>query len=54
MIDDSYVWKDRLRRGRATLRRKMREAQQDPARAPAAFVEVEAFAFLAAYHSEAE
>jgi hypothetical protein len=49
MIDDSYVWKDRLRRGRATLRRKLREAINDPERAEAAFVEVEAFAFLTGY-----
>jgi hypothetical protein len=49
MIDDSQVWKDRIRRGRATLRRKLRDAPRDPARAEAAFVEVEPFAFLTGY-----
>src|SRR6266516_624585 len=49
MIDDSHVWKDRVRRGRTTLRRKLRDATRDPAKAEAAFVEVEAFAFLTGY-----
>jgi hypothetical protein len=49
VIDDSYVWKDRLRRGRAVLRRKLRAAAADPTRVEAAFVEIEAFAFLTGY-----
>src|SRR4051812_7333069 len=49
MIEDSYVWKDRLRRSRAILRRKMREADSDPQRAEAAFVELEVFVFLTGY-----
>jgi SOS response regulatory protein OraA/RecX len=49
MIDDSYVWKNRLRTGRAILRRKLRRAKVDPARVDAAFVEIEAFAFLTGY-----
>jgi hypothetical protein len=49
MIDDSHAWKNRLRSGRAILRRKLRDATRHPARAEAAFVEVEAFAFLTGY-----
>lgn len=49
MIDDSHVWKNRLRRTRATLRRRLRDASRDPVRAEVAFVEVEVFAFLTGY-----
>jgi hypothetical protein len=49
MIDDSHVWKNRLRRGRAVLRHKLRDATRDSARTEAALVEIEAFAFLTGY-----
>jgi hypothetical protein len=49
MIDDSQVWKSRLRRARTSLRRKLRAAAHDSGLAEDAFVEVEAFAFLAGY-----
>jgi hypothetical protein len=49
MIDDSQVWKSRLRRARTTLTRKLRAATRDSKLAEDAFVEVEAFAFLAGY-----
>ncbi len=49
MIDDSQVWKNRLRRARTNLRRKLQAAARDSARAEDAFVEVEAFAFLTGY-----
>jgi len=49
MIDDSYDWKDRVRRARGSLRRKLRRAKVDPGAQDAAFVEVEAFVFLTAY-----
>jgi hypothetical protein len=49
MIDDSYAWKDRLRRGRAVVRRKLRAAAEDPARLEVALIEVEAFVFLTGY-----
>jgi hypothetical protein len=49
VIDDSYVWKDRLRRERAAFRRKQQRALNDPDRVEEAFVAIEVFAFLTGY-----
>jgi hypothetical protein len=49
VIDDSYVWKDRLRRERATVRRKLRQSRVDADCLEQALVAVEVFAFLTGY-----
>ena len=49
VIDDSYVWKDRLRRERASLKAKMRRAQTNEDLLETAFVGVEVFVFLVGY-----
>jgi hypothetical protein len=49
VIDDSNVWKDRLRRERTALKRSLRRSLHDPDQVESALAAIEVFAFLVGY-----